>query len=410
MRVRQNFALLCLLASWLALASPALADGFAVYEWSARGVGMANAMMFSDEVSVLAFNPAAITQFDEKGQLAFGVSQIGPKGDAAFYNSGGYLGTQSNEDNPAYVPYGFYARKIDDNGWFGVGLYPRFGLYATYSSDWMGRFNNYNAELVTVSVAPTFAWKMGPSLSMAVGAEIMYAHLKIGRALSMYGNEIDMGLKGDSYGFGWSAGLNWQVTPKWSLAFVYRSEVSQDMGADVAFSGTITGSAKAQGKVTLPDSYTFGVGYRFDDRTRMEFNAIRTNWSSYDRLYIALWDISFMNGTYALDSEKNWDDGWRYQVGIEHKLNDRWTIRAGYCYDASVVPDSTVDFMVPTGTRQTYSVGASYRVNNVEYSLGYGYMDIGDRTVLNAGETSGSYAKVQDCYAHIIALGCRIDL
>ena len=36
------------------LAAPAYADGFAVYEWSARGVGMGGAMMFGDEASLIA--------------------------------------------------------------------------------------------------------------------------------------------------------------------------------------------------------------------------------------------------------------------------------------------------------------------------------------------------------------------
>ncbi len=385
---------------------------------------MANAMMFSDEVSVLAFNPAAITQFDEKGQLAFGASHITPKGNAHFYSSdGSYMGTQGNRNNPAYVPYGYYARKVAENGWFGIGVYPRFGLYATYSHNWMGRYNNYNAELATMSFVPTYAWKLGPTLSMAFSAEIMYADLKIGRALNGgalfpgLSGDVDMGLNGDSIGFGWNTGLNWQATEKWSLAFVYRSEVSQDMGADVAFSalgGAVHGNSKARGKVTLPESYTIGIGYRFDDRTRAEFNAIRTNWSSYDSLNIALWGISVpalgvSGGTAVLNSPKNWDDGWRYQFGIEHKLNQRWTIRAGYCYDAAVAPDSTVDFMVPTGDREAYSIGASYRVNNVEYSLGYAYMTIGERTILNA-DGSGGTARVSDGYANIFAVGCRIDL
>ena len=48
----------------------AYADGFYVYEWSARGVGMGGAMMFSDEASLIGYNPAAITQFDEKGNVS----------------------------------------------------------------------------------------------------------------------------------------------------------------------------------------------------------------------------------------------------------------------------------------------------------------------------------------------------
>ena len=54
---------------------------------------------------------------------------------------------------------------------------------------------------------------------------------------------------------------------------------------------------------------------------------------------------------------KNWEDVWRYQVGIEHKLNDTWSIMGGYAYDNSPMPDETMDFAVPTGDRQTISIG-----------------------------------------------------
>ncbi len=58
---------------------------------------------------------------------------------------------------------------------------------------------------------------------------------------------------------------------------------------------------------------------------------------------------------------KDWEDVWRYQVGIEHKLNDTWSIMGGYAYDNSPMPDETMDLAVPTGDRQTISIGFKKR-------------------------------------------------
>ena len=47
------------------LAAPQMvgAEGFAIYEWSAEGMGMAGALMFAEnDAANLAFNPASITK------------------------------------------------------------------------------------------------------------------------------------------------------------------------------------------------------------------------------------------------------------------------------------------------------------------------------------------------------------
>jgi len=399
------------------LAAPAYADGFAVYEWSARGMGMAGAMMFSDEASLLGYNPAAITQFDEKGSFSGAVTYIAPRGYADFLDSGdNVFKTQHNKNNPAYVPAMFYARQIQPNAWFGVGVYPRFGLKASYDPGWYGRFSNRSIEFLSVSFAPNVAWKLNPSLSMSVGAELMYAGLKLDKTTRL-GGETPIDLEGDSWGVGWNVGLNWQATSRLSLAALYRSEVKQTVEGDMNLHSPLGQIAtRGQGTVHLPESYTFGVGYKFSDRTRAEFNAIKTMWSSYDNLTINVAVPEpfrpYLGGiaSYPYSEAKNWRNGWRYQFGVEHKINDKWTIRAGFVYDdcSSCDPDDA-DFMVPTGTRRTYTIGASCRVKNVEYSIGYGYMDVGDKRINRSGENYED-AFTRGCDAHIISIGARIDL
>ena len=388
------------------LAAPAYADGFAVYEWSARGVGMAGAMMFGDEASLIAYNPAAITQFDEKGSFSGAVTYIAPRGSADFLDGGdNVFKTQHNKNNPAYVPAFFYARRIQPNAWFGVGVYPRFGLKASYDPGWYGRFSNRSIEFLSVSFAPNVAWKLAPSLSMSVGAELMYAGLKLDKSIRL-GGETPIDLDGDSWGAGWNVGLNWQATPRLSLAALYRSEVKQTVEGDVNLYSRLGQIAtRGQGSIHLPESYTFGVGYKFSDRTRVEFNAVKTMWSSYEDLTINVAVPPpyrpYLGGisNYPYYEEKNWRNGWRYQFGVEHKINDKCS---------SCDPDDA-DFMVPTGTRRTYTVGASCRVKNVEYSLGYGYMDVGDKRINSAGENHED-AFTRGCDAHIVSIGARIDL
>lgn len=421
MNVKRTTAAALALSAAL-IAAPALADGFSVYENSARGVGMAGAMMFSDEASLVAYNPAGLYRLTDngRGQFAGAVTYIAPRGHADFYDGNGSLyGSQHNKNNPAYVPTLFWAKKLNSTTTFGLGMFARFGLRATFEPGWLGRFSNRSISFTGYSISPAVSWKLSPRLAFGVTAEVMYAGLKMDKSLNnrLLGGEVPMDLDGDSWGYGWGAGLDWQATDKLSLAFLYRSEVKQTVEGDVNLHtplGTIGTTGK--GSIHLPESYTFGVGWKFDDRTRLELNAIKTMWSSYDVLGINVGVPAqyrpLLGGmsVYPYSENKNWRNGWRYNVGLEHKLNEKWTIRCGFTYDTCSSNDpATADFMVPTGTRRTYTVGASWRNKNVEYSFAYGYMYVSDKRI-DHGDVNGNPAYTRDCDAHIISLGARIDL
>lgn len=406
-------------------ATPAFADGYAVYEVSARGVGMGGAMMFSDEASLVAYNPAAITQFGYNGTFSGAVTYIAPRGSAHFYDAGGnYIVGEHNKNDPAYVPSMFYAKRVAENGWIGIGLFPRFGLKSSYEYGWYGRFSNRSADFTTFSITPTYAFKLAPSLSMSLGFELMYANLDFDKSLNSFSSlgisEVPMKVQGDGWACGWNLGLSWNATPKFSVAALYRSEVKQNIKGDVDLSLGALGdmSTYGYGNVRLPESYAFGLGWKFDDKTRMEVDAIRTNWSSYDSLDIRVGVPSAYQpilSLFGLGSElsdpmiTNWSNGWRFQWGLEHKINKRWTVRCGFVWDeCSSEQVDYSDFLVPTGTRRTYTVGASYRVKNVEYSLGYGYMTVGGKRI-NSGVNDGDYARTSGSDSHIISIGARVD-
>jgi long-chain fatty acid transport protein len=62
------------------------------------------------------------------------------------------------------------------------------------------------------------------------------------------------------------------------------------MDADANFSVPLLNTG-AHGSVTLPDSLTFGIGHKFNDKTRVELGATYTKWSTYDKLEITLTKI-----------------------------------------------------------------------------------------------------------------------
>ncbi len=403
----------CLLLFALILVpNAAFADGFAIYEWSAGGVAMGEAYMFAeDDPSLIAYNPAGITRLQGRW-IGGGISYINPRGRADFNGvwSGGE--TWSNTEAPGYVPNMYYVNQQNDKLWWGIGIFTRFGNSTEYEPTWPGRYNSYLAKITGVTVQPTIAYKITDKLSVAAGADINYIKLDLKRKIPFSklfqaeGPDVDFELTGDNIAWGWLLGINYDFSDNTSFAALYRSKITQDMDADANLSIPLLNTG-AHGSVTLPDSLTLGIGHKFNDKTRVELGAIYTKWSTYDKL-----EITFDKNLPKSTDIKNWNDVWRYQIGIEHKLNDTWSILGGYAYDNSPMPDETMDFMVPTGDRQTISIGFKKRSENAELVFAWGYMWIQDRVVPGAkySPVPTDYADVRDNTAHILSLSYTVHL
>ena len=403
----------CLLLFVLILApNAAFADGFAIYEWSAGGVAMGEAYMFAEgDPSLLAYNPAGITRLQGRW-FSGGISYINPRGRVDFHGAMAGGETWSNTEAPGYVPNLFYVNQQNDKLWWGIGIFTRFGNSTEYEPTWPGRYNSYLAKVTGVTIQPTIAYKVTDKLSVAAAADINYIKLDLKRKIPysklfhVTGPDVDFELTGDNIAWGWLLGINYDFTENTSFAAVYRSKITQDMDADANFSVPLLNTG-AHGSVTLPDSLTFGIGHKFNDKTRVELGATYTKWSTYDKL-----EITFDKNLPKSTDVKDWKDVWRYQIGVEHKLNDTWSIMGGYAYDNSPMPDETMDFQVPTGDRQTLSIGFKKRSENTELAFAWGFMWIKDRVV--PGEKYSpvptDYADVRDNTAHILSLSYTVHL
>ena len=403
-KVRGFFCLL--LFALILVPNAAFADGFAIYEWSAGGVAMGEAYMFAEgDPSLLAYNPAGITRLQGRW-FSGGISYINPRGRVDFHGGSADGQTWSNDEAPGYVPNLFYVKQQNEKLWWGIGVFSRFGNSTQYDPAWPGRYNSYLAKITGITVQPTVAYKVTDKLSVAAGLDINYIRLEMNKMVPV--REWDVKLDGHNIALGWNLGFNYDFTDNTSFAAVYRSTIKQDMDADVDINmGGVVTPTKAHGAVTLPDSLTFGFGHRFNENTRAEIGATYTKWSTYDKLEMTYDDVLG-----KVSDPKNWEDVWRYQVGIEHKLNDTWSIMGGYAYDNSPMPDETMDFAVPTGDRQTISIGFKKRSENTELAFAWGFMWIKDRVV--PGEKYSpvptDYADVRDNTAHILSLSYTVHL
>lgn len=409
--MNKNFLALGLAATLLA-PQVAGAEGFAINEWSAEGVAMGGARMFAeDDAANVAYNPASITKV--KGEaMKSSSTYLSPHGSYKLYDRTGAEIKDEPTHNKVHAGWAvgsYYVRQINDKEWFGIGAFPRFAMVSEFERGSKASSNAFFSKLNGVSVTPTYAHKFDKKWSAAVGAEINYVGLELQK--NAYAtpamNVGSVQIEGESYALGWNAAANYTFDDKNEIGVVYRSRITHSLEADAkAYSPMpqFNVKANAYGVVTLPDSWDIGYNHKFDKKTRLELKATRTNWSTYDALNV-YFDKPVFNQPNAL-SDKNWENGWRYAIGLEHNLSDKYAVMAGFAFDESSIPYDGGDFIVPTGLRRTYSIGARYNDKKQTVAVALGWMDVGNLDFKGHPEKGDAYssAHAYDSFTKIVSV------
>lgn len=402
------------------------AEGFGIVEWSAQGTAMGGARMFAEnDAAMVAYNPASITKVDNMA-LSFHGTSISPHGKYNVNNGP----EEHNRVSAGLVPGAFFVKKIGEKDWIGLGSFTRFGMVSEFEKSSLAAISANKSKMIGTSITPVYAHKFDKKWSAAVGAEINYVNLVLEKhpgvanekaaALTGYTPEqiaasgngsamSDFKVEGSTWAMGWNAAVNYSFDDKNEIGVVYRSKISQNMqNADlnVGLYNPSTGkfvnrNGNASAKVVLPDTWSIGYGHKFNNRTRVELNATRTNWHTYETL-------DMRNNTLGLPlvEQKNWKDGWRYAIGVEHKLSKKYNLLFGLSYDGSCIPAEHADFMVPTGNRKTITVGTEYHDERQTFAFTLGYMFIGSQDVNIA---TGLRAHTYDNNAPIISIGYQLN-
>lgn len=380
-------------------ASVALGSGFALYEGSARGNALGGALTARDpDPSAIYYNPAAITDL-EGANLEVGATVIRPTVTVETLTPSGAVSTES-ERNHWIPPHAYGVYQFNDRVWGGFGVYSRFGLGSEFDSDWPGRFNNYKANIRTLTFNPNVALKLDDRFSLAAGVSAMWFDLDLRRKLSILGSELDFKMTGDSWGYGYNVGARYKLSDRVALGVAYQSTVMQEVEGDVDIG---LGNSSASGDIKLPDMLFMGIAVKPVDKVSVEVGAVYTRWSTYDELLVNIDDPTLLGRT-KLRSVKKWDNVWRYQAGVEYELINDLTLRAGYIYDQTPDPDATADYLVPANDRHLGSIGMGYNWRSWQFDVSYTYLYIMDRDV-RARPLEGVYdSKFKDGHSHLVGV------
>ncbi|PKN43519.1 MAG: transporter [Deltaproteobacteria bacterium HGW-Deltaproteobacteria-18] len=391
------------------------AAGFGIYEWSARGNALGGATVGrADDPSALASNPAGITQLDGL-QVLGGFTAIHPVLDVRTNDNW----TSSDEDS-LWIPPHFYATwKVNDRYTIGLGTFSRFGLGSVFDEDWSGRYNSYEAIIESMSINPNVALKFSDKFSAAFGVDATYLNFSLKKKLNLAMinpafSEGDAHLEADGMGYGFNMALHYKPCQYAKVGLSYRSPVTMKVTGEADFSDinpALTGGGffkdtSVSGTVQLPDSFAFGIALYPVEKLSVEVGAVYTMWSKYNELTIDYGDpvITADGVTTQTTSPKNWDDVWRFNIGVEYAALDWLDLRAGYVYDQSPVQDETIDYLVPANDRHLLNGGLGFHWDNWVVDVNYTYLMIMDRDIdarLADGVLEG---EIDNADAHMVGL------
>ena len=393
--------------------------GFALYEWGARGTSMGGTMLGrADDPSAVAYNPAGITQL-EGTQTMLGLSVVAPGGRIRTTDPAGETQNTSIKKNYWIPPHAYVTHQMTDRAWLGLGVYTRFGLGTEYDEDWPGRYNTQFTRVQSLSFNPNIAYKFTDSLSLAVGAEVMWFDFQQEKAINTWAPgvremDIDAELDGDSFGFGGNIALHYKPSDTWAFGLTYKSRVRQSISGDAKFSrqpavplpDTFFEDTSASGTITLPDSLGFGVMFRPFEKLTLEGNAIYTFWSTYDEL-----KINFGDPLNPLDpdsdvtqADKKWKDVWRFQFGAEYDLTELIDLRLGYVYDQIPDRDRYADYMTPTSHRHIINTGIGFSWEKLSLDLSYSYLWFAHRSIKARNEDGVLESRFRRGHTHLAGL------
>ena len=423
--------------------SGASAEGFAITEWSARGMALGGGagggmVARADDPSAVAYNPAGITQIPGTAtQMGLAVSMLN------FDISREHTGETVSTSNQAWpIPHFYLTHQLNDKWWFGIGAFTRYGLGSQFPDNW----TKYGGEtgfkpimpgmvlsggiksvtLLSSTINPNIAYKINDVFSVSAGVSYTWGYLSLNEQynLSSTSNAMVLGQADarihseNGYAFGYNFGLHARFNDQWSAGLTYRA--SEDMTfkgrarfrfSDDPYSVALKGmmqSCNADGKISIPDVITLGVMYKPLPNLSFEGDVAYTVWSRYRNLTINM----HSDTTPKFFEQKNWRDTWAFTFGVEYAPIDWLTLRAGFTYETSPLQDTgCYDYLVPSNGRNYYTLGAGFKYENWTLDLAYMYIDVRDINYSDKqGQQGGhdlisTYAgRAHNSYAHNFGL------
>lgn len=315
----------------------------------------------------------------------------------------GPAGTAETKDPFKILPHAFFTTPIIENKLAaGFALTTPFGLANEWKREgsfgpagaW--RYTPYYTEMVTINANPSVAYKINDRVSLGAGLDILWSQLTLRQFYpAIFGNpETMVRAKGDGVGVGGNAAITFNITEKQKFAVSYRSPFDIEYEGGTRFDNPPPGALKESDfgtEVKFPTILGAGYGIEVNDKFRVEIDG---EWVQFSRFKELVIDAGSNNPYFPAPTRtipENWRDTFTAGIAGDYKLTEDWTIRAGYQFYETPVPDSTFSPTIPDANQHAFTTGLSYRHGNHTGEFSYGYIKYDERDIPAPNPFAGHY-------------------
>ena len=328
------------------------------------------------------------------------------------------------------------------------------------------RFAGTRVRLESYWFQPTLAYKVSDNLSVAIAPTYVHTHLEleesilnpldpqgalkfgitaaptvfpgvpVNAAAAIIARLLPEGrsrIAGTANSPALSAGLLWKnAIGKTSIGLMFRSPVVNHLSgkASFAFGNQPYTLEQYVGPSFLPNAFpnqaitgsfptpaTYGIGFSNSQFKHITF-AADVRMQDYKKFKSV--PLNFpINKTLpgdenlGLDPTKilnfNFRESWTVSVGAEKPINETTTVRLGYMFDYSPVPDQSVGPLFPDANRNSLTLGATQKRGNLDLTFFYEAMFFENRVTNVAANnyqyTNGDYSN----FVHVFGFAMRFD-
>lgn len=405
-----------------AIVSPAAsASGFQISENTVKAMGRAYAgrEAAGNDASVAINNPAAMVDFDT---YAVQIDATAINVSTQFHGSGTDAigqpltgGDGGNGGGVHPVPAISFIAPIAQDWRLGFGISAPFGLATEYNAGWMGRYQALKTSVKSLDVTGSVAWAVSPEFSLGFSVIAQKTTIDIGNAIN-FGAVLAappfglaptflpqtadgaVRMRGDDWKWGWQVGAQWKPTAQDTLALSYHAKINHDFNGQAYFTvpqnvqfvlsqpgvPPLFQNTAASGSLATPATASLSYWHKTLGPVSWGAELSWTGWSSFKSLA-----IDFANPAQPdIDQYYGWKNTLFGSLGMDYKISNQWTWRAGVAYDQTPTRDFSRDPRIPDGPRKWVSFGATWSPGpNVDFDIGYTHLFVNDGRVNDTSAT-----------------------
>lgn len=370
-------------------AAPALATNgmyLAGYGSEPAGRGGAN-IAVADNALGLQANPAGIMHIRGR-ELNVDAQLLAP----SLEYGGDPFGNAMNGKSKLFaMPAISYVKGYPQTPWsWGIALISQGGMGATFEkyATPFGTTDGTTSEVRFATITPTVAYRASDRLAFGVSVNAGYSDVTFGfwPGTSFYNDggtpmdpSDDMGFFGADLSTRARAlttsvrgGALWHANPMLTFGAIYQTETSGDykdgtltLNQSAIGLGNVNYDATVEG-FTWPAQYGAGVEVRPAKGWMVAADVRRYLWNHAMKQITVKGvnpDASSPVTNPVMPFVFDWQDQWVTSVGAEYAATPAITLRAGWNYGKSPVPDETLNPLFPATTLQHASAGFSWKRN-----------------------------------------------